>query len=299
MTTTRTLRERVGAASPLLLPGAPNALTARVIQDLGFEAVYLTGAGVANTYLGAPDVGLVTLTELAAHTSAVRDAVSIPVVVDADTGFGNAVTVTRSVRVLERAGADALQIEDQATPKRCGHFDHKQLISTSEMVQKIHAAVDSRDDADLMIIARTDARAGEGWQAALERAARYVEAGADMTFVEAPQSANEVLALPHLLPVPQVINIVEGGRTPMLPLQQLSAFGIVLYANAALQGAVRGMQRVLSRLLEKGSLEGALDDLAPWAERQRLVEKARYDALNERYRSEDGAVAHREGTVGD
>lgn len=281
MSATRALRERIGSGGPLLLPGAANALTARVIEDVGFEAVYVTGAGVANTYLGVPDVGLVTLTELAAHVAAIRDAVGIPLVVDADTGFGNAVGVTRAVRVLERAGASALQLEDQAAPKRCGHFEHKQLIGVEEMVQKVHAAVDTRDEA--LVIARTDARASEGWEAALERAGRYVEAGADLTFVEAPQSIEEVLALPGLLPVPQVVNLVEGGRTPMLPLDRLSGFGIVLYANAALQGAVKGMQRVLSVLRETGSLEDALPDLAPWAERQRLVGKARYDGLDERY----------------
>lgn len=281
------LRERVGSGSPLLLPGAADALAARIIADLGFEAVYVTGAGIANTYLGVPDVGLVTLSELADHVGAIDDVVDIPLVVDADTGFGNAVGVTRAVRVLERAGADALQIEDQAAPKRCGHFDGKQLIGAAEMVQKIHAAVDTRRDA--LIIARTDARADEGWTAALERAQQYAEAGADLTFVEAPASADEVLALPRLLPVPQVINLVEGGKTPMLPLDRLSGYGIVLYANAALQGAVKGMQRVLSVLRETGSLEGALDDLAPWAERQRLVDRAGYDCLDARYAEPGGA----------
>lgn len=282
MNTTAELRARIEAGGPIVLPGAANALTARIIQDLGFDAVYVTGAGIANTYLGVPDVGLVTLTELAAHVRAIREAVNVPLVVDADTGFGNAVGVTHSVRVLEGAGADALQIEDQANPKRCGHFEHKQLIETTEMVRKIEAAVDSRR-TDLVIIARTDARATEGLDAALARAERYAAAGADLTFVEAPQTVEEVLALPGLLPVPQVINLVEGGKTPMLSLEQLSGYGIVLYANAALQGAVKGMQRVLSRLRETGSLESVLDDLAPWAERQRLVDKALYDRLDARY----------------
>lgn len=266
---------------PILLPGAANALTARIIEDLAFEAVYVTGAGVANTFLGTPDVGLVTLTELRDHVAAIRDAVRIPVVVDADTGFGNAVGTTRSVRVLERAGADAIQLEDQAAPKRCGHFEHKQLISAQEMVQKIHAAVDTRDEA--LVIARTDARAGEGWEAAVERAARYAEAGADVTFVEAPQSVEEVKALPGLLPVPQVVNLVEGGKTPMLPLEELQDFGFVLYANAALQASVAGMQQVLAGLRATGSLASVRDGLAPWAERQRLVGKPEFDALEQRY----------------
>lgn len=278
------LRERMSTGGPVLVPGAANALTARVIADLGFEAVYVTGAGIANTYLGVPDIGLVTLTELVGHVAAIRDAVGLPLVVDADTGFGNPVGVTRTIRELERAGADAVQIEDQANPKRCGHFDAKQLIGVDEMVQKVRAAVDARTDA--LVVARTDARAGEGWEAAVERARRYAEAGADLTFVEAPQTVEEIRELPHLLPVPQVLNLVEGGRTPMLPLDELTGFGMVLFANAALQGAVRGMQRVLSALKETGSLAAATDDLAPWAERQRLVGKPEYDELESRYAAE-------------
>lgn len=278
------LRERISTGGPVLVPGAANALTARVIADLGFEAVYVTGAGIANTYLGVPDIGLVTLTELVGHVAAIRDAVGLPLVVDADTGFGNPVGMTRTIRELERAGADAVQIEDQANPKRCGHFDAKQLIGVDEMVQKVRAAVDVRTDA--LIVARTDARAGEGWESAVERARRYAEAGADLTFVEAPQTVEEIRELPHLLPVPQVLNLVEGGRTPMLPLDELDGFGMVLFANAALQGAVRGMQRVLSALKETGSLAAATDDLAPWAERQRLVGKPEYDELESRYAAE-------------
>lgn len=277
------LRQRVATGPALLVPGAANALTALVIADLGFEAAYVTGAGIANTFLGVPDIGLVTLSELAAHVAAIRDAVDIPLIVDADTGFGNAVGMTHTVRVLERAGADALQIEDQASPKRCGHFENKQLVSSAEMVQKVKAAVDARRNEDLMIIARTDARDSEGLDAAMNRAEQYIAAGADMTFVEAPQSIAEALALPGRLSVPQVINIVEGGKTPMLPLDQLTGFGIVLYANAALQGAIKGMQRVLSVLRETGSLEGALGELAPWSERQRIVDKARYDEMLDQY----------------
>ena len=284
-----TLAARVAQDGPVLLPGAANALTARLIEDLGFEAVYVTGAGVANTFLGTPDVGLVTLTELRDHVAAIRDAVDLPLVVDADTGFGNAVGTTRAVRVLERAGADAIQLEDQASPKRCGHFEHKQLIGTAKMVQKIHAAVDTRHQA--LVVARMDARASEGWEAAVERAARYAEAGADVTFVEAPQSAEEVRALPDLLPVPQVINLVEGGKTPMLPIGELHGYGFVLFANAALQASVRGMQRVLATLRSTGSLASVLDDLAPWSERQRLVGKPEFDRLEEKY-AERTAESH-------
>ncbi|MFI6347437.1 oxaloacetate decarboxylase [Streptomyces sp. NPDC050560] len=282
-TTARRLRTRVTEGPLLVVPGAANALAARIVEDTGFEAVYVSGAGVANTYLGAPDIGLVTLTQLAEHVAAIRDAVSLPLVVDADTGFGNAIGVAHTVRTLERAGADAVQIEDQASPKKCGHFEGKQLVSTAEMVQKVHAAVDARRDDDVLVIARTDARAGEGFEAAVERARAYLEAGADVGFVEAPQTVEEMHRVPALLSAPQVVNLVEGGRTPLLPLSQLADFRIALYANASLQGAVKGMQRVLSALHATGSLDAALDDLAPWKERQRVVRKPAFDELETRY----------------
>lgn len=281
--TRRLLRQRVTQGPVLMAPGAANALTARIIEDLGYEAVYVTGAGIANTYLGTPDVGLVTLTELAGHVSAIRDAVELPLVVDIDTGFGNAVGVGRTVREIQRAGADALQLEDQVSPKKCGHFAGKRVIPTAEMVQKIHAVVDSRDDEDVLVIARTDARAELGFDAAVERAHAYIEAGADLTFVEAPRTLEEVHSLPSLLPVPQVVNLVEGGRTPLLPISELKDFGIAIYANAALQAAARGVQRVMGTLLRTGSLVDTLDDLVGWEERQRLVRKPLFDELERRY----------------
>src|ERR1700753_1446732 len=196
------------------VPGAANALFARVIEDLGFEAVYVTGAGVANMHLGVPDVGLTTMTEVAETVAAIADAVRLPIIVDADTGFGNAVNMVRTVRTLERAGAAGLQIEDQVFPKKCGHFAGKHVIPADEMVQKIKAAVDARRDPSLQIIARTDARAIEGLDRALERANAYIAAGADVTFVEAPTSLDELARIAKELPVPQVANIVFGGETP-------------------------------------------------------------------------------------
>jgi 2-methylisocitrate lyase-like PEP mutase family enzyme len=281
--TSRWLRRRVTNGPLLTVPGAANALSARVIEDSGFEAVYVTGAGIANTFLGVPDIGLVSLTELCAHVAAMRQAVRLPLIVDADTGFGNAIGVARTVRELERAGADAIQLEDQLSPKKCGHFAGKQIVATGEMVQKIHAAVDARRDADVLIVARTDARALEGFDRAVDRARAYVEAGADVTFVEAPESVDEVHAIPRLLAVPQIINLVDGGRTPMLPLEELKDFSIALFANAALQGAIKGMQRVLQVLHTTGSLAAAREDLASWDERQRLVGKPAYDDLEQRY----------------
>ena len=191
-----------GAA--LLLPGVSNALAARVVADLGFPVAYVTGAGIANTFLGVPDNGLVTMTELVEHVAAIRDAFPGPLVVDMDTGFGNALNTMRAVRALERAGANALQIEDQVFPKRCGHFAGKEVIPAAEMVAKIKAAVDARWEDDLLIVARTDAIATDGFEAALERATAYREAGADVTFVEAPTTLEEIADIPRRLPWPQL-----------------------------------------------------------------------------------------------
>jgi 2-methylisocitrate lyase-like PEP mutase family enzyme len=286
MTSTSTLRRRINQPPILLVPGAANALAARIIEDSGFEAVYVTGAGLANTFLGVPDIGLVTLTELVAHVAAIRQAVSVPLIVDADTGFGNAVGVQRTVRELERAGADGIQLEDQAFPKRCGHFEGKQLVGVSEMVQKIHAAVDARRDPDLVLIARTDARSVEGLAGAVDRAKAYRAAGADVVFIEAPQDEDEVRALPGLVDAPQVINLVEGGKTPFLPMSELQGFRIALCANYALQASIKGMQDALAVLHRTQSISAGLDYLAPWSERQRLVAKHEFDAAEIRYASD-------------
>ncbi len=281
----RFLRDRLARRDALLVPGAGNALTARIIQDTGFEAVYVTGAGIANTLLGAPDIGLVTLSELAATTEAISEICALPLIVDIDTGFGNAINTYRTVRVLERAGACALQIEDQVFPKRCGHFGGKAVIPVVEMTAKIRAATDARDVANLLIIARTDARAIDGLEAALERAGQFIEAGADLTFVEAPTSADEMRAITARLAVPQVANMVVGGRTPLLPQAALAdiGFALVLYANAPLQAAMRAMSGVLQALKRDGDLENVIGQLADFEERQRLVGKDFYDALERKY----------------
>ena len=264
---------------------AANALAARIIEDIGYKAVYVSGAGVTNTFLGAPDIGLISLTELASHVSAMRDAVSLPLIVDADTGFGNAVNVGHTIRVLERSGANAIQLEDQDFPKRCGHFSGKSVIGAAEMVQKIHAAVDARHDADLVIVARTDAIASHGFSEAMDRAAAYIEAGADMTFVEAPKTAEEMAQISKRLAVPQIVNIVAGGLTPMLGLDELTkmGFSMILYANAALQASMAGMQKVLGHLKSHGSLDAVSDQLAGFVERQRIVCKPQFDSLEKKY----------------
>ena len=286
MNNPRRLKELMARRAAVTVPGAANALFARVIEELGFEAVYVTGAGIANMLLGAPDVGLTTMTEVRDTVAAIADAVSVPVIVDADTGYGNAVNVVRTVRALERAGAAGIQIEDQVFPKKCGHFAGKEVIAAEEMVQKIKAAVDTRHDQSLQIIARTDAYAVEGLERALERAQAYVAAGADATFVEAPTTLEELGRIPKSLKVPQLANIVFGGKTPDPGREKLAelGFSIVLYANAALQAALKASYDVLSVLKREGSLQSVADRLASFEERQRTVAKDEWDAREARYR---------------
>jgi 2-methylisocitrate lyase-like PEP mutase family enzyme len=281
----REFRNMLAPGAAVLLPGVANALAARVVADLGFPVAYVTGAGIANTFLGVPDIGLVSVTELAEHVAAIRDAFPGPLVVDADTGFGNAMNLIRTVQLLERAGADALQIEDQVFPKRCGHFTGKHVIPTAEMVTKIKAAVDTRRDGDLLIIARTDAIAPEGFEEAIARAAAYHEAGADVTFVEAPTSMEQIADIPRLLPWPQLLNIVIGGRTPELPNEKVKELGYagVIYANVALQSALLGMQAALGELRRNGSMRDATKLVIDFSERQRLVRKDEFDALEREY----------------
>jgi 2-methylisocitrate lyase-like PEP mutase family enzyme len=282
----RDFRALLKPGAAVVLPGVSNALAARVVADLGFPGAYVTGAGIANTFLGIPDNGLVTLTELAEHLAAIRDVFPGPLMVDADTGFGNAMNMVRTVKLLERAGADAIQIEDQVFPKRCGHFDGKELVSAAEMVAKLKAAADARSDPAMLIVARTDAIAVEGFAAALARAQAYREAGADVTFVEAPQTAEEIADIPRQLPWPQIINIVLGGRTPELPNGKLRELGYagVLYANVALQSALRGMQLALGALRKQGHIGDAGALAVDFAERQRLVGKPQFDALERKYK---------------
>jgi 2-methylisocitrate lyase-like PEP mutase family enzyme len=279
------LRKMVDERRGLIVPGAFNAMSARVVAENGFRAVYVTGAGVTNMTMGIPDLSFIGLHEICEHTARIRDAVEIPVIVDADTGFGNPVNTYRTVQMLERAGADAIQFEDQIFPKKCGHFSGKEVIGIKDMEAKIKAAADARKDQDLMIIGRTDSAAVQGFDAAIERAQRMAEAGADILFVEAVESEAEIRKLPQLLDQPLLINIVIGGKTPTLDADAFGAMGfsIVLYANAALQGAVAGMNKALGVLKERGRIDEDPAIVASFAERQRLVNKDFYDELERRY----------------
>ena len=284
MNTTHRLRQLMEQRQGILVPGAFNALSARIVADLGFQALYITGAGVTNMSLGLPDLAFVGLQELCEHTTRIREAVDLPLIVDADTGFGNALNTYHSVQRLERAGADCIQIEDQLSPKRCGHFQGKEVIATSEMVVKIQAACDARR-GDTLIMARTDAAAVNGLPDAIERAQRYAQAGADVLFIEAPTSADAVRQLPAEVDAPLLINMVIGGQTPLTQASELARMGyaLVLYANAALQGAVAGMQQALGRLKQEGRLDEDPRWVASFAERQRLVDKSFWDDLEKRY----------------
>ncbi len=281
----KAFRERLNTGKAVLMPGAANALAARVIDQLGFEAVYISGAGLTNTYLGMPDLGFISLPEIAQHTSAIRNSTELPIVVDADTGFGNALNVHHTVRTLERAGASAIQLEDQVNPKRCGHFSGKDVVDLTEARNRIKAAADARHDPNFLIVARTDACATQGFDAAIERAEAFIEDGADITFIEAPRSLDNIRSIPkRLTGTPQLINLVVGGKTPIIEFSDLDemGFGLVLYANVALQGALKGMNDALSMLQANGRMDES-GPVASFEIRQNAVQKAHYDEMEMRY----------------
>lgn len=279
------LREALERSRPLIVPGCADALTARLAAGAGFEAVYASGAGFANAVLGVPDVGLTSMTEAVEHVARICAVVDVPVIADIDTGFGNALNARRTVRAVERAGAAAVQIEDQTFPKRCGHFSGKAVIPLGEMLGKLQSALDARDDPDLVVIARTDAIAVEGFDAAVDRARAYAALGADLVFVEAPRSREELAALPPGIDAPLMANMVEGGVTPLLGAAELADLGyrIVLYANTALRVAARAAQAALVELRSRGDTRGLLDRMLGWQERQAIVGLPELEALAERY----------------
>jgi carboxyvinyl-carboxyphosphonate phosphorylmutase len=246
-----TLRELLAGPEPVIAPGAYDALSARLVEQAGFGAVYMTGFGASASLLGRPDVGLLSFGEMVDHARRLVQAVGVPVIADADDGYGNPLNVLRTVREYEAAGVAALHLEDQVSPKRCGHLEGKDVIPAGEMVEKVRAAVEARSSDELVIIARTDARAVEGLDAALERARLYREAGADVLFVEAPESEDEVAAVAQAFPdTPLLFNAIEGGRTPLLELDRLHELGfrLILWPLTALFAAAQAVQEALARL---------------------------------------------------
>lgn len=281
------------SANPLVVPGVVDALGARLVERAGFPACYLTGAGVANASLGLADVGLVSLAEMVDQAARVADATALPVIVDGDTGHGGPLSVMRTVHLLESAGAAAVQLEDQAMPKRCGHFDDKRLIDSEEMVAKLLAAARARRDDELLIIARTDARAVEGIDAAIGRARQYLRAGADVLFVEAPVSVGEMERVANTFPdTPLVANVVEGGRTPELPVAKLHAMGyrIVLHANLLLRAMLQAGEDVLRHLVERGETRQLHEAIVSWEHRQDLVHLDALDSLEDDLRAAAGGI---------
>src|SRR6266853_1209682 len=251
MTTRQALRRLIGQSGYTMVPGAYDTLTARLVEAAGFTAVYLTGGGYSRAS-GYPDLGLLTLTENTQFIGRTVEAVAIPVIADADTGYGNAINVIRTVREYEKTGVAGFHIEDQVSPKKCGHYEGKEVISRAEMIGKIKAAVDTRRDPDLVIIARSDARAIEGLAAAIDRVNAYLEAGADVGFVEAPQTIDELHVVGREVRGPALVNVFEGGKTPMLSAGELEAMGFRLgiYPSQTHRAAIRAAQRVLQALRE-------------------------------------------------
>jgi 2,3-dimethylmalate lyase len=267
-----------------MAPGAYDTLTARLVEQAGFEAVYLTGGGYSRAN-GYPDLGILTLSENVRFIALTVEAVGIPVIGDADTGYGNAINVIRTVREYEKTGVAGFHIEDQVSPKKCGHYEGKEVISMDEMVGKIHAAVDTRLDRDLVIIARSDSRAVEGLQASIDRVNAYLEAGADVGFVEAPQNIEELRIVARQVKGPALVNVFEGGKTPMVPASELEAMGFRLgiYPSQTHRAAIRAAQKVLAALKEDGDTSRMEGDLATFQEREDAVGTSRWRVLEEKY----------------
>jgi 2-methylisocitrate lyase-like PEP mutase family enzyme len=280
----KTLRALLARPGYTIVPGAYDTLTARLVQLAGFDAVYLTGGGYSRAN-GYPDIGLLTMTEVTQWISRTVEAVEIPVIADMDAGYGNALNVVRAVREYDKTGVAAFHLEDQVSPKKCGHYEGKQLVSRKEMVGKIKAAVDARRDPDMVIIARSDARAVEGLQASIDRVNAYLEAGADVGFVEAPQSAEEMAAAARALIKPGLVNIFEGGKTPPLPARELEAMGfrIGIYPSQTHRAAIAAAKKVLAVLRRDGDTAAIEGELATFNEREEAVNARHWRELETKY----------------
>ncbi|WP_435348623.1 isocitrate lyase/PEP mutase family protein [Haloarchaeobius sp. HRN-SO-5] len=281
-------RALVESDDPTIALGGYDALSASLVEQAGGDVVYMSGSSVSTSVHGGPDVGLTTATEMVRRARQMAGAVDVPVFCDADTGYGNPINVRRTVEEFERAGVAGIHVEDQTFPKRCGHFESKDVIPTSEMVQKLHAATDARTSDDFQIIARTDAAAVDGLDAALQRARAYHEAGADVLFVEAPESRAELARVGRELDAPLVANMTEGGKTPMLPADELGALGfdVVLFPATGFKAVCKTLQDLYGEILETGTQTHLLDRLVSWEGRDEITGLAEIQALEARYESE-------------
>jgi 2,3-dimethylmalate lyase len=280
------LAELVRGREPILAPGAYDALSARMIEQAGFPAVYMTGFGTSASLLGRPDVGLLTMSQMVDNARRIAQAVDVPVIADADTGYGNPLNVIRTVQEYELAGVSAIHIEDQITPKKCGHMENKQVIPAAEMAEKIRAAVEARRSGDFLIIARTDARASEGLENALRRARTYREAGADILFIEAPQSEEEVAQIARAFPnVPLLFNWAEGGKTPPVPLARLKELGyrIVIFPISALLSATKAIRAALAEIRAEGTPARTFPDRTAFQEFNEMIGLGEIQELEKRF----------------
>jgi 2-methylisocitrate lyase-like PEP mutase family enzyme len=281
--TTR-LRRLVAGCDVVVAPGVYDGLSARLAARAGFPAIYATGGGIARS-MGYPDLGLLSPREIVDRLANIVEQADVPVIADADTGYGNALNVRRAVREFERAGVAAFHLEDQTFPKRCGHYDDKAVVPTADMVQKLRAARDALTDPDLLLIARTDALAVEGLDAAIERAAAYHAAGADVIFVEAPTSDAEVEAIARRVPAPKLMNMFQGGKTPLIPLARLADLGyrIVIIPSDLQRAAIRAMEDTLAAIARDGNSAAVADRMATFKEREHAVDTPAWLELDRRY----------------
>lgn len=281
----QTFKELLRREQLLVAPGCFDGLSARLVEEAGFEAAYLSGGAVARS-MGIPDIGLVTMSEVIERAAQVVSAIKIPVIADADTGYGNATNLVRTVREFERVGVAAIHIEDQITPKRCGHLDGKEVISLAEMERKLEAAIASRSDPHFGIIARTDARGVHGFDDAIGRASAFAKLGVDAIFVEAPQSETELAEIPRRLPdIPLLVNVFKGGKTPMLPVERLERMGyrIAIYPSETQRAGIHAMRQVLALLKREGTTEAMDETLTTFKERDKIVGLDDWQELERRY----------------
>jgi 2-methylisocitrate lyase-like PEP mutase family enzyme len=286
MRATTKFKAMVRAGTIVVAPGAYDGLSARLVEQAGFPAVYASGGAMARS-AGVPDIGLITPDEIVQRLAAMVEAVSIPVIADADTGYGNALNAQRAARAFERAGVAAFHLEDQTFPKKCGHYEDKALVPVAEMVAKLHAVRDALHDPDFIVIGRTDAIAVEGYEAAIERASAYLAAGADMIFVEAPTSEAQIADIARQLPGYKLINMFHGGKTPLLSAARLQEIGyhVVIIPSDTQRAAIKAMQRVLAAIARDGSAAAMIDEMASFSEREVVVATAEFIARDRKYSS--------------
>jgi len=283
-TAARVLRDLIANHAPVIAPGAFDGLSARLVEQAGFPAVYATGGGIARS-LGIPDLGLMGLDEIVKRLEGMVEVTTIPLIADADTGHGNALNAQKTARAFERAGVAGFHLEDQVFPKKCGHYDDKSIVPSKEMTQKIKAVKDALIDPDMLLIARTDGLAVEGYEPTLERAHAYMEAGADMIFVEAPTSEAQIEQIAQDLPQPKLINMFHGGKTPLMPADRLGELGysLIIIPSDTQRAAIKGMQEVLEVIRRDGHSAAMQERMVSFNGREQVIGTATYTALDKKY----------------